>query len=112
MLRIVVYSRPVLIFLAMLLFAAPLPASGEEASPASNRNTEAPARELHHVKLVFEPDAYYTDLDLILSLTKGPPFTWIKNGPSKTDSWLFLGSRFCVGICEKIYGGDRSRQGE
>src|SRR3972149_5434184 len=72
MIRIAVYLRPVLLFLTILLCTAPLPASGEATAPAPKQNTETPAGEFHRVKLVFEPDAYYTDVDLILSLTKAP----------------------------------------
>ncbi len=70
--RITVYVRPVLLFLSILLFTAPLYASGKGTAPAPKQNTETPAGEFHRVKLVFEPDAYYTDVDLILSLTKAP----------------------------------------
>jgi hypothetical protein len=66
-------SRPVLLFfLSLLLFAAPLPASGEEPVPAKKQNRETPAEDFQRVQLVFEPDAYYTNLALILSLTKAP----------------------------------------
>ncbi len=70
--RITAHVRPVLLFLSILLFTAPLRSSGENTAPAPKRNTETPAGEFHRVKLVFEPDAYYTDVDLILSLTKAP----------------------------------------
>lgn len=38
----------------------------------NNQDGTAPSYAYNRIKLVFEPDAYYTDLDLIISLTKAP----------------------------------------
>lgn len=60
-----------LVFTALI--AAPSSSFGEEPQPADKQQPSAPAaEEFRRFKLVFEPDAYYTDLDLIISLTQAP----------------------------------------
>jgi hypothetical protein len=54
------------------LLATPAVGLGEEPGPVDQQTPSAPAEEFRRFKLVFEPDAYYTDLDLIISLTKAP----------------------------------------
>jgi hypothetical protein len=62
---------PFLLFLLSLLFALPLPVFGEEPKQAVPATTIAP-EPFQRIKLVFEPDAYYTDLDIIIALTRAP----------------------------------------
>jgi hypothetical protein len=62
--------RPLLF--SIILLAMPVVGSGEQPEPADKQQPAAPAEEFRRFKLVFEPDAYYTDLDLIISLTKAP----------------------------------------
>jgi len=50
----------------------PLSAFAGQDEAEQHQNSAGPAEEFQWIKLVFEPDAYYTDLDLILSLTKAP----------------------------------------
>jgi hypothetical protein len=59
----------------LLFFTLAFPARpvfGQEAVPAPKKESAAPVAEFERVKLVFEPDAYYSDVDLILSLTRAP----------------------------------------
>jgi len=67
-------ASSLLLFLLVftVLLAAPAGSFGEQAVPADNQQPAAPAEEFRRFKFVFEPDAYYTDLDLIISLTKAP----------------------------------------
>jgi hypothetical protein len=44
----------------------------ETLESEQNHEGTAPSYAYNRIKLVFEPDAYYTDLDLIISLTKAP----------------------------------------
>lgn len=59
-------------FLVVLVLFALLPATsrGEETAPAPK--PDAPAEQFQRFKFVFEPDAYYSDVDLIFSLTEAP----------------------------------------
>jgi hypothetical protein len=64
----------ILLILAVFFGMAPLPvfAAAAAEQPASAAAAVAPQEEFRRFKLVFEPDAYYTDLDLIVALTKEP----------------------------------------
>jgi hypothetical protein len=44
----------------------------ETLESEQNHEGTATSYAYNRIKLVFEPDAYYTDLDLIISLTKAP----------------------------------------
>jgi hypothetical protein len=59
-------------FLCVFLTTDPSTARAETPVPENNQDDTAPSYEYKRIKLVFEPDAYYTDLDLIISLTKAP----------------------------------------
>jgi hypothetical protein len=67
-------AASLLLFLLVftVLLATPAKSLGEQPEPADNQQPAAPAEEFRRFKFVFEPDAYYTDLDLIISLTKAP----------------------------------------
>jgi len=60
------------LFLIALQFGMPIPLFAQEASTLVKTEQQAPAEEFQRLKFVFEPDAYYTDVDLIFSLTKAP----------------------------------------
>jgi hypothetical protein len=65
--------RLVFRFLFVLLVILPLRAFGDEPPPAAKPEySTPPAEPFQRLQLVFEPDAYYTSLDLILALTKAP----------------------------------------
>jgi len=57
-----------------LLIVAPLPAFSSPTDTATDKpNTlSKPVETFKRFELVFEPDAYYTDLDIIIGLTKSP----------------------------------------
>jgi hypothetical protein len=74
----------ILLVLTVLL-SIPAVCCGEEPQPADQQQPPAPAAEFHRFKLVFEPDAYYTDLDLIISLTQAP----ISNLGDLTESEIY-----------------------
>jgi hypothetical protein len=59
-------------FLCVFLTAAPFTARAEPPESENNQDGAASSHAFNRIKLVFEPDAYYTDLDLIISLTKAP----------------------------------------
>ncbi len=59
-------------FLCIFLTAALFTARAEPPESDNNQDGTAPSYAYNRIKLVFEPDAYYTDLDLIISLTKAP----------------------------------------
>jgi hypothetical protein len=62
-----------LFLLSPLLLAFPAIVQGDQSPPASDqKQSTAPAEEFHRFKIVFEPDAYYTDLDVIIALTDTP----------------------------------------
>jgi len=69
-------TRAFLLLLFLLVFtvllATPAVCRGDQAEPTDNQQPAAPAEEFLRFKFVFEPDAYYTDLDLIISLTTAP----------------------------------------
>lgn len=74
-----------LLLLASLLLAAPL-VFGEPSGPDDTQKTSAPAaEEFRRFKIVFEPDAYYTDLDLIIALTR----SHIPNLGEQTESEIY-----------------------
>jgi hypothetical protein len=61
-----------LLLLVFLHLAAP-PVFGASSGPDDAQKKTAPAaEEFKRFKIVFEPDAYYTDLDIIIALTKAP----------------------------------------
>jgi len=61
-----------LLLLVSLLLAAPR-VFGGPSGPDETQKTSAPAaEEFRRFKIVFEPDAYYTDIDLIIALTRNP----------------------------------------
>lgn len=63
----------VMALIGTILFLVPSVVLAEEAATdEQHRDTTAPAEEFKRFKLVFEPDAYYTDLDLIVALTRAP----------------------------------------
>jgi hypothetical protein len=67
-------ARPVWSFLiaCSLLLMAPR-AFCSPSSPEEQQKTDVPqAKEFKRFKIVFEPDAYYTDVDLIIALTSTP----------------------------------------
>lgn len=72
------YSRgrklsPFFLILVVLLLLRPLMAYCETAESASGSGQpDQAAEQLKGFEVVFEPDAYYTDLDFILALTKTP----------------------------------------
>jgi hypothetical protein len=75
-----------LLFLFILLLLMILPAFGEQPKPeAINNASKAQAEKFKRFELVFEPDAYYTDIDLIISLTHAP----IPNLGEKTEAEIY-----------------------
>ncbi len=60
------------LLLVPYLLAAPLMASAETTTTAAAEQPPPPAEEFKRFEVVFEPDAYYTDLEFIVSLTKNP----------------------------------------
>ena len=77
---------PVFLRIAALLLIVLLPfqASAETDGGADDVNLPAPA-EFKRFEVVFEPDAYYTDLELIMALTKSP----IPHVGEKTESDIY-----------------------
>lgn len=63
---------PFFLFFFSLLFAPPLPAFGEEPKQDVPQTSAVAPEPFQRIKLVFEPDAYYTALDLIVALTRAP----------------------------------------
>jgi len=65
-------TRFLLFFL--LLIAVPMPAVGSPTDTQTEKpqTGQAQAETIKRFELVFEPDAYYTDLDLIIGLTRSP----------------------------------------
>jgi hypothetical protein len=56
-----------------VLLIAPPSARCSVAAPDDQQHAEVPEKkEFKRVQVVFEPDAYYTDVDLIIALTKTP----------------------------------------
>jgi hypothetical protein len=57
-----------------ILFAAPSRAFAEQPSGTEEKQktADASSEEFKRFKVVFEPDAYYSDIDLIIALTKTP----------------------------------------
>ncbi len=75
-----------LFFVFGTLFVLMTPAFGEQPGPEEKGKAAAPpADEFKRIDLVFEPDAYYTDLDLIISLTRAP----IPNLGEKTEAEIY-----------------------
>jgi hypothetical protein len=66
------FSLLLFLLVFTVLFVTPIVCRGDQAEPTDNQQSAAPAEEFRRFKFVFEPDAYYTDLDLIISLTKAP----------------------------------------
>jgi hypothetical protein len=70
--------RPLSIWFVILIFSAALsmtafPVLGQQSKPDEQQATPGSKPEdFKRFRLVFEPDAYYTDLDLIIALTKNP----------------------------------------
>jgi hypothetical protein len=57
----------------VLLLSWPLAASGETSGAASgSEQPTLPPEKFKRFEIVFEPDAYYTDLEFIIALTKTP----------------------------------------
>lgn len=61
-----------LFFLCVFPLAAPLTVYAETQDAKQHQDGALPSDTFNRIELVFEPDAYYTDLDLIISLTKAP----------------------------------------
>ena len=59
-------------FFFTLHMAVPIIAYAEQRESEQHQDSAAPAEEFKWIELVFEPDAYYTSLALIVSLTKAP----------------------------------------
>lgn len=59
-------------FLCAAQLRAPITAYAEQSGSEQPTNNAASPEEFKRIKLVLEPDAYYTDLDLIIALTKAP----------------------------------------
>lgn len=58
--------------LCLFLASIPLIAGAETEEFEEHQNATAPAEKLQRFSFVFEPDAYYTDIDLIIALTNAP----------------------------------------
>ena len=67
-------ARPALLALVVLAFFAPPRTFGATVAPPVEKaqTAAAPTDNFKRFEVVFEPDAYYTDLDLIIGLTKSP----------------------------------------
>ena len=67
-------AAAVALLLLIFLIRAPLPAYGgpSDASADKPQAISPQTDTFKRLELVFEPDAYYTDLDLIIGLTKSP----------------------------------------
>jgi len=65
-----------LLLLSLLLFSkltlSPAETFGEQSGSDTIPPEKPPAETYQRLKLVFEPDAYYSDVDLIISLTRAP----------------------------------------
>jgi hypothetical protein len=69
-----------------LVLVLPFPAQSETNEAMPGKETPAlPEEQFKRIKLVFEPDAYYTDLELIVALTKDP----IPQMGEKTESDIY-----------------------
>ncbi len=66
------FSIPLALFLLLLLIPAPVPAQTTEGTTSGTETPALPEEQFKRVKFVFEPDAYYTDVELILALTREP----------------------------------------
>jgi len=84
-----------LLVVCSLLLATPPRAFGALSAPEEKQKTDAPPQEeFKRFKVVFEPDAYYTDVDLIIALTRTPlPHLGEK---SETEIYTTLLSRAAV----------------
>ena len=59
-------------FLFFFLMVAPFTARTETSETEEHQESNAPVDEFRRFSFVFEPDAYYTDVDLIIALTDAP----------------------------------------
>jgi hypothetical protein len=66
------FSWLFLLLLSVLFFTLSQYAHADEPPPSAKPDTPSSAEPFQRFKLVFEPDAYYTDLDLIIALTRAP----------------------------------------
>ena len=75
-----------LLAVAVLLFFSPFTARSEAGTGAAEEEkSPAPAEQFKRFEAVFEPDAYYTDLEFIVSLTKTP----IPHVGEKTEAEIY-----------------------
>jgi hypothetical protein len=68
-----------------LLYLHPFTACGETNDSTVSEQAPPPSDEFKRFEVVFEPDAYYTDLEFILSLTKEP----ISHVGEKTEAEIY-----------------------
>jgi hypothetical protein len=61
-----------LLFLCIFLPAVPFTAYAETSGVEQRQDSNSTGEAFQRFKVVFEPDAYYTDLDLIIALTRAP----------------------------------------
>ena len=61
-----------ILVLFALLFSSPSTAFCADSDADAVQNASVPPEEFQRFKIVFEPDAYYSDVDLIIALTKAP----------------------------------------
>ncbi len=76
----------VIFILAFVLSAVPTPLWGIQPTAEENQAaTAAPQTDFKRVQFIFEPDAYYTDLDVIVALTQKP----VPNLGEKTEAEIY-----------------------
>lgn len=79
-------TSPLLLLTIVLLLVQPFTASSETIEGASgNESPPPPAEQFKRLEVVFEPDAYYTDLEFIVALTKTP----IPHVGEKTETEIY-----------------------
>ena len=72
-------------FSCVILLAVPTTAGAETPTSEEHIDSAVPAEEFHRFSFVFEPDAYYSDVDLIIALTDAP----LPHLGDKTESEIY-----------------------
>lgn len=70
--RTIVVGPVLSALIGVLLFLAPFLSYAQQEKPEQRNDAAMPAEPFQRFKLVVEPDAYYSDIDLIIALTRAP----------------------------------------
>jgi len=83
--RMIGKTFPLSLLIVALLFLRPPTAYSETIESASGNEQPQTAEQFKRLEVVFEPDAYYTNLELIVALTKKP----IPHVGEKTETEIY-----------------------